>query len=100
MGFYALGAKPLVDDLAEAVNTDDCMQAWYADDSSAAGRLTEVKLWWDTLNQRGPKYGHFPKAIANLYLSSKIQLYYLKHNGYLQELTSKSPAMAKDTLVP
>ena len=60
MNFYAVGTKPLTNTLAEAVKKEDCMQAWYADDSSAAGKLAEVRVWWDTLQQHGPKYGYFP----------------------------------------
>ena len=38
------------------------MQAWYADDSSAAGKLIERRKWWDILCQAGPDYGYFPLA--------------------------------------
>ena len=37
-----------------------CKQSWYADDSSAAGQLEEMKKWWSTLCDVGPKYGYFP----------------------------------------
>ena len=30
----------------ESVDKNDCKQAWYANDSSAAGKLQEVKTWW------------------------------------------------------
>jgi hypothetical protein len=36
-------------------------QAWFADDSQAAGRLEALRLWWDTLYVHGPAYGYFPK---------------------------------------
>ena len=58
MAFYALGIKPLIDNLADSVNPDVCKQAWYADDSSAAGRLVEIRKWWDILCAAGPKYGY------------------------------------------
>ena len=42
MALYALGIKPLVDNLADAVDPEDCKQSWYADDSSAEGRIEKV----------------------------------------------------------
>ena len=51
MGKYGLAIKPLMDKLSDSVNSDMCKQVWYADDSSAAGKLTEMKSWWDTLCQ-------------------------------------------------
>ena len=60
MPFYAIGIKPLIDDLRNTVNPNDCAQCWFADDSSAAGKLLEIKKWWDRLCVQGPKYGYFP----------------------------------------
>ena len=57
---YGLGIKPLTSELSNAINTERCKQAWYADDSSAAGRLVEMRKWWNTLCTAGPKYGYFP----------------------------------------
>ena len=36
-------------------------QIWYADDSSAAGKLEDLKEWWVRLKDVGPKHGYFPK---------------------------------------
>ena len=33
---------------------------WFADDSAAAGKLKDVKAWWDKLNEEGPKFGYYP----------------------------------------
>ena len=62
MPFYSVGVRPLIDHLAASTNADLCKQAWYADDSSAAGKLAEVVIWWQQLNELGPKFGYFPKA--------------------------------------
>ena len=67
MGFYALGIKPLVDTLEDTITTSnisstECKQSWYADDSSASGKLSSIKVWWDKLNEAGPKYGYFPNS--------------------------------------
>ena len=61
MVMYAIGTKPLVDKLGTVVDLVNCKQAWFADDSSSAGKIAEIKKWWDTLNHIGPKYGYFPK---------------------------------------
>ena len=60
MGLYGLGIKPLVDKLGESIDVVKCIQSWYADDSSCAGELYEIKKWWDNLCVAGPKYGYFP----------------------------------------
>ena len=70
MGFYTVGAKPLISSLAEAVDKEKCKQAWYADDSSAVGKLSEVKKWWNIINNLGPKFGYFPKASKLILIDS------------------------------
>ena len=61
MAFYALGVKPLVDELSICINKQLCQQSWYADDSNAIGKLVEIKVWWQKLVSVGPKFGYFPK---------------------------------------
>ena len=34
---------------------------WYADDSAAGGKLTQIVKWWNDLQQQGPIYGYHPK---------------------------------------
>ena len=60
MALYALGIKPLIDRLSNSVNSHECIQCWFADDSSSGGKLTEIKKWWDELYACGPKYGYYP----------------------------------------
>ena len=60
MAMYGLGIKPLTDNLSNAVDLNHCKQSWYADDSSAAGQLEEMKIWWEELCKSGPNYGYFP----------------------------------------
>ena len=60
MGLYGLGIKPLVDKLGVTIDIEKCIQCWYADDSSAAGELGEMKKWWDKLCSDGPYYGYIP----------------------------------------
>ena len=62
MQMYAIGIRPLIDILHAKTDSSLCCQVWYADDSSSAGKLREIRRWWDVLNEWGPKYGYFPKA--------------------------------------
>ena len=55
MLMYALGVLPLVDCIS-----GDLMQVWYADDATACGNLSAIRLWWDKLLQFGPDFGYFP----------------------------------------
>ena len=35
---------------------------WFADDSSAGGRVQRLRAWWDILRQKGPAYGYAANA--------------------------------------
>ena len=35
---------------------------WYADDSTAAGSLGDLRKWWDEISSLGPGYGYFPNG--------------------------------------
>ena len=61
MAMYAIGTKPLLDKLMDVVDNDKCKQVWYADDSASAGKMHEMRKWWDQLNTSGPKFGYYPK---------------------------------------
>ena len=62
MALYGLGISPLVSKLSEVIDPQTCVQSWYADDSSSAGKLIAMRRWWDTLCIEGPKYGYYPLA--------------------------------------
>ena len=55
MPMYALGVLPLINCIS-----GDLMQVWYADNATACGSLSELRLWWDKLLQFGPDFGYFP----------------------------------------
>ncbi len=80
MAMYAVSSMPLVqllrprnkrgpDDTAgdevKEGGAPDAVQAWYADDAQAAGKLEALHRWWTTLNKHGPKYGWYPKAVKS-----------------------------------
>ena len=57
MAMYAIGTLPLVQQLDGIAK-----QTWYADDSAAASKLEQLRMWWDLLNETGPLYGYFPNG--------------------------------------
>jgi hypothetical protein len=61
MAFYAVGVLPLI----RAVKRDEALagvlQMWYADDSSAGGRIQGLVKWLRVLIERGPDFGYFPE---------------------------------------
>ena len=74
MALYGLGIRPLIDNLSETIEKDKCIQVWYADDSSSAGEIKEMKKWWDTLCTKGPKYGYFPLASKTILIVKEAHL--------------------------
>ena len=75
MAMYAIGIRPLIDTLNAATDPSRCRQVWYADDSTAAGKLRELRKWWDTLYNTGPKYGYFPKPSKTILILKDRQFY-------------------------
>lgn len=57
MPLYALATTPLIQQLRGEVT-----QTWYADDAQAAGKLSSLRHWWDSLVCRGPSYGYFANS--------------------------------------
>ena len=66
MGKYGIATKPLIEKLSENTDIEKCKQVWYAEDSSAAGKLSEMRKWWDVLCQAGPDYGYYPLATKTI----------------------------------
>ena len=42
------------------MDVQKCIQSWFADDSSSAGKLAEIRKWWDILCSCGPNFGYHP----------------------------------------
>ena len=38
-----------------------CNQVWYADDATGCDTFAKLRVWFDALLEKGPKYGYFPK---------------------------------------
>ena len=60
MPFYALATVPLIKTLQQ--DHPLVRQTWLADDSAAAGRLRELRRWWDTLQEVGELYGYYTNS--------------------------------------
>ena len=58
MPMYALATIPLIKKLQSV----DVKQVWYADDASAAGKITRLHEWWNQLTTIGPRFGYFANA--------------------------------------
>ena len=59
MSMYSVGILPLIHHVS-----GDVKQVWYADDATAAGKLSNLNLreWWDNLVSSGPDFGYFVNA--------------------------------------
>jgi hypothetical protein len=65
MFLYGIAILPLIRRCK--MDEPECIQAWYADDSSAVGRLKRIRQWLDVLLADGPSFGYYPEA-AKSYL--------------------------------
>ena len=54
MGYYSQGIQALTKHLSAMIDQKSCKQNWYADDSTAVGRLEEMRRWWDELADMAP----------------------------------------------
>ena len=59
MAAYALGLTSLLDHLQSFKRS--VKHVAFADDLIGAGKLEEIKIWWDTLMTEGLKYGYYQK---------------------------------------
>ena len=57
MSFYALGIAPMIEVLRAKVQK--VKNVALADDITGAGKLTQLKIWWDLLITEGLKYGYY-----------------------------------------
>ena len=60
MPMYSLSTRKPIEELKQAA--PETMQVWFADDSADAGKLNDINIWWEKLNEIGPAYGYYPNA--------------------------------------
>jgi hypothetical protein len=56
MAMYAIALVPLLKQLLPL-----CKQVWFADDATGCDEFLMLRKWFDTLVEKGPLYGYFPK---------------------------------------
>ena len=74
MAMYAIGMSVLQDEIS--YEETHVKQVAYADDLSGAGKITDLKKWWDLVNVKGPIIGYTPNASKSV-LIVKPDLYSL-----------------------
>ena len=64
MAIYAIAIIPPILMLVDITHHDNSSTkiAAYKDDFTAVGKITQLKKWWDTLYQLGPKFGYYPEG--------------------------------------
>ena len=64
MSAYAIGVTPLLRLLYDQTRTQNhtLKEVAFADDFTVAGKISEIKGFWNAITSSGPKYGYFPKA--------------------------------------
>ncbi len=70
MPMYALSTRPRIDSLGKANPT--ILQAWFADDGTATGKLKALRDYWDYLCEVGPLYGYYPNAQKSVLIVKDI----------------------------
>lgn len=74
MAVYAIGIIPLLLMLVETVvgvSENNVKMVAFADDFSAAGSITYLRLWWDSLVTLGPMFGYFPNATKSCLITKE-----------------------------
>lgn len=69
MPMYALALVPMIARLRNVTK-----QVWYADDAAAAGRLTDLRTWWDMLCAIGPQFGYFVNSSKTFLIVKETHL--------------------------
>ena len=57
MSFYSLGTSILLDKLK--LTSPATSQVSLADDITDAGRILDLRIWWDTIISEGKKFGYY-----------------------------------------
>ena len=93
MAMYAIGTLPLICKLH-----GDVTQVWYADDASAGGKTSDLRVWWDSLVSYGSHFGYNPTHARHGWLSSPS--IYPQQKNTSEALESTSLSRDIDTSVP
>ena len=63
MAIYALATIPLLNSLKSTQPVEDPVKhVEYADDAVGAGKICNLRLWWDAICENGPRFGYHINA--------------------------------------
>ena len=63
MAIYALATIPLLNSLKSTQPVEDPVKhVAYADDAVGAGKICNLRLWWDAICENGPRFGYHINA--------------------------------------
>ena len=73
MGANALGILPVLHSLLDFVLTNvlQTREVAFTDDLTVAGKIADIKIFWDKLRTIGPKYGYFFKSTKSYLIVKK-----------------------------
>ena len=66
MAMYAIGMMHLQDEIGHEKTR--VKQVAYADDLTGAGKISDLKTWWERISSHGPKLGYHPNASKSILL--------------------------------
>ena len=73
MEVYVLGSLPMLHSLLDFVltNNPQTREVAFDDDLTVAGKIANIKNFWEKLATIGPKYGYFPKSTKSYLIVTK-----------------------------
>ena len=84
MSIYAIAIIPLVLMIMEIMPTspdNTSKTVAYADDYTTGGTVKDLKYWWETLCELGPKFGYYPEA-SKTWLIVKNEFYDIANTNF------------------
>ena len=84
MSIYAIALIPLVLMIMEIMSTSPdniSKMVAYADDNTAGGTAKDLKYWWETLCELGPKFGYYSE-VCKAWLIVKNDFYKIANTTF------------------
>lgn len=60
MAIYGINLTPLMSSIKSTPNSRNVKHVAFADDLAGAGKIHDIKSWWENLKSSGPGVGYFP----------------------------------------
>ena len=65
MPAYGIGILPFLALIRPPQEVGEVKQVAYADDIGGGATLELLREWWNNIEQHGPSFGYFPKAVKS-----------------------------------